>query len=203
MPAGAAANASFDEAAASTCLPKSASPIARPMAASTDAECTGRNRGRALGWPPAAVSPSRASGCPDTRVDGLPKRAGCLLSIALMKPQRPDRVPRVRTAFATVEMSTVFKRELTLESFECCCTFVTREMNQASQPVKGNGAESRLSPPAVQPDRRCPSPAHARLRRVPAVRREQWRSSQCANANPGSSASVRCAARRRSSPHPI
>ena len=62
-----------------------------------------------------------------TRLMACRKAVGGV-AIALPKSQRPDRVPRVRAALATVEMHAVFERELALEGFERRLLFIAREV---------------------------------------------------------------------------
>ena len=75
--------------------------------------------------------------------DGFAEGGRCAFAIALLNPQRADRVPRVCATLASVQMSIAFGRELALEGRKGLLVVAAGETDETSQPVKGDGAEPR------------------------------------------------------------
>jgi hypothetical protein len=106
-------------------------------------EAYGTSNGGIDGWPVSRLRYDSTVRCTKRREskssewvyrnasDGLPKGGHGRVAISLAKPQRPDRVPRVRAALATVQMPIVFGRELAFESLESGLTLVARQVNEA------------------------------------------------------------------------
>ena len=101
---------------------------------------TGLNRDAAIGWAESRQAEARKGVLGDA-FDRMLKRGRRRFAIALAKAQRPDRVPRIRAALAAIEMPALFECQLALEGLERRLLFVTCEVNEASQPVEGDGAE--------------------------------------------------------------
>ena len=74
---------------------------------------------------------------------GLTKSNRRTCTIALLNPQRTDRVPRIRATLPSVQMPVAFGRQLALEGCDCVVVVAACEADETSQPVKGHGTEPR------------------------------------------------------------
>ena len=131
--------------------------------------------------------------------DGARKCRGGVCRSTLPQPERADGVPRVCRALARIELTGILERQLALELLERARLVAARQVNEAQQPVQRTALnrEPRIGGPAWGA-----RPAASSRSASPNACRATWTvaASQWASAKSGKSVSVRCAARRRSSP---
>src|SRR4029078_5713330 len=76
-------------------------------------------------------------------VECLRKRRARLSQLAAPQSERADRVPRVRTTFARIQMTAGFVRQLPFEIRERAGLVADGEPDQSAQPEQRNAGEAR------------------------------------------------------------